>query len=253
MSCTHRVLSLGCSAAAVVAAALLCRPAQAQAFRAVEDGPIHEAFVPAVTGITALEAIAKEPPPPIIEKAPPPCDPQAVWIKGYWDYDEDSDDFQWVGGCWRRPPRNHVWIDGFWQPFDQGWVWIRGFWSPVPVHNLVYISEAPPDPPEEDAPTPPGRDYFWLAGHWGYDHRAGFVQYSGRWMEMDPRFVLVPASFTWRPEGYVFIPAYWDWSLEERGCTYQTVYIEPAVRVGFVYEPAVVVEPAFVVSWCYSY
>lgn len=228
--------------------------AQAQVFRPVADGPIHEAFVPAVTGVSALEAIPREPPPPIIEKIPASCDPDAVWIKGYWDYDEDSDDFQWVGGCWRRPPRGHHWIDGFWYPIEQGFVWIRGFWSAVPEKQLVYIDEPPPDPVDEDAPNPQSANYFWLAGYWGYQPGRGYVQYAGRWIEMDPNYVLVPASYVWRPDGYVFIQAFWDWPIDKRGCTYQTVYIEPAARVAnVVYEPTVIVEPAVVVGYCYSY
>src|SRR5262245_1742791 len=227
--CTTRVLSVRRIAFAMLFAALATQSAQAQRFRPVEDGQIHEASVPAVTGISALEAISHEPPPPIIEKPPAPCHPEAIWIKGYWAYDEDSDDFQWVGGCWRRPPRGRHWVDGFWHRVDEGWVWIRGFWSAVPPADLVFIDDAPPDPIDEESTNPPGPGYFWLAGYWDWNPRQHrYIPYAGRWMEMDERFVLVPASYTWRPEGYVFVSAYWDWPLEDRGCTYQTVYVEPA-------------------------
>jgi hypothetical protein len=255
MSCCTRLgISLRRVCLALVVVTVSGRVASAQQFRRVDDGPIHEAFVPAITGISALEAIPKQPPPPIVERPPASCDPQAIWIRGYWDYDEDSDDFQWVGGCWRRPPSGQHWIEGFWQRFDEGYVWIRGFWSPVPVRDLNYIDDAPPDAPDEDAPNPIGANYFWLGGYWGYQPGQGYVQYAGRWIEMDPNFVLVPATYHWRPDGYVFTPAYWDWPLDRRGCTYPTVYLEPAARVAdVVYEPVVAVEPTVVIGWCYSY
>jgi hypothetical protein len=251
---TVRVLLARSVAALILFGTLSSQSALAQVFRPVEDGPIHEAFVPSVSGISGLEAISQPPPSDVIEKPPASCHPEAIWIKGYWSYDEDSDDFQWVGGCWRRPPRGQHWIDGFWHQVDEGWVWIRGFWSPVPTSELVFIEDPPPDPFEEDSPNPPGAGYFWLAGYWGYQPGQGYVRYFGRWMEMDRRFVLVPASYTWRPEGYVFLAAYWDWNIDDRGCTYQTVYVEPAARVTqVVYEPVVVVQPSVVLGWCYSY
>ena len=229
------------------------RPAEAQV-RPIEDGPIHEAFVPAATGVVALEAIAKEPPPAITERIPAKCDPEAIWIGGYWSYNEETDDFDWVGGCWRKPPPGRTWIAGLWKQFDEGWVWIRGFWSSVAPSEIDYIDDAPPDPVDEDPPVAPGGAYFWLAGYWGWAPSTGFIRYAGHWEPMDPNWVLVPASYTWRPEGYVFIPAFWDWPIDKRGCTYQSVYIEPAARaVEYVYEPTVIVEPAYVVNWCYAY
>lgn len=248
---THYTRRVASGLAVAVALCVALVPGQSQAqVRVLDDGPIHEAFVPPVTGVTALEAIAKEPPPPIVEKVPAKCDPEAIWIQGYFAYNEEIDDFNYVGGCWRKPPRGLVWVDGFWQEFPEGWVWIRGFWSPKPAAELVYTDEAPPDPLDEDPPVSPGANYFWLAGYFEWKP-SGYVRYSGRWMEMDPDLILVPATNIWRPEGYASLRAYWDWPIDKRGCTYQSIYIEPAARVSYVYEPVVIVEPAVVIGWCY--
>src|SRR3990172_3168890 len=108
----------------------------AQRFRPIEEGPVHEAYIPALLNAVALDAIGREPPPPITERIPPKCAEDVVWIKGYWDYDEDVDDFRWVAGTWRKEPPGCHWVEGYWERFDEGWVWIRGFWSSVPHERL---------------------------------------------------------------------------------------------------------------------
>ena len=91
---------------------------------------------------------------------------------------------------------------------------IEGFWSEVPLQDLTYIPDAPPEPQEENPGTPPGDDYFWLPGY--YDYQDGqFNWLSGKWVQMDPNWVLTPAYYVWRPDGYVLVASYWDWPVEK--------------------------------------
>jgi hypothetical protein len=229
-------------------------PAARGQIRELERGPVHEAFLPPVTEVTALEAIDREPPPPITERIPKKCDPEAVWIEGYWEFDDEIDDFILIPGVWRKPPPGMHWINGLWKEYDEGWVRIRGFWSKVPAEDLTYIPIEPPDPFDEDPGSSPGRAFFWMRGYWGWlAEREQYAPFNGRWLELDRDWILVPAHYIFRPGGYIFVAAYWDWPLDKRGCAYRSVFIEPAARVEVVYEPVVILEPEIVIDLTFGH
>ncbi len=227
----------------------------AQYAQIYEDGPVHEAYVTASTenGVI-LQAIALQPPAPIVENPPPQCHPDTVWIPGYWAWEEKIDNFVWVSGVWRRPPTSHVWISGYWNQFDSGWAWVRGFWSSVPEHQLVYIQDKPHEPREEVIPQTPGPSYFWMPGYWDYHFDSREYRWlSGRWGKLDPNWVYVPAYYLWRPNGFLYIPAYWDLPLQSRGCAYNAVTIEPQYRSSIVYVPDIILDDESILRWCFLY
>lgn len=196
-----------------------------------ENGPIHEAFVTRIEGEIVLEALPQQPPPDINETIPPAPDSDVSWIHGYWTWVPSKNDFVWVSGVWRVPPPEKMWNDGSWMKLDDGWVWLHGFWSPPLTEPRTYLQEAPPEPIEEDAGIPPGDNYFWNPGYWSYsDNTQEYQWVSGSWEELDFNWVLVPAHYVWRPEGYLFIPAYWDWPIDQRGRAYAPLVAAPEER-----------------------
>ncbi|MGE3953825.1 MAG: hypothetical protein AB7F31_01320 [Parachlamydiales bacterium] len=198
----------------------------------IDEGPIHEGYIQPIEGGILLSAVEKAPPErEVVERLPASPDEQADWLSGYWAWNGDS--YVWMSGVWRRPPPGHLWIEGSWKEYPEGWVWSPGFWSPVAESELEYIGDPPPDPIEEEASDPPVES-FWMPGYWSYNESSrDYAWVSGEWMRFDPNWVLVPAHYVWRPQGYVFIRAYWDWPLESRGSAYAPV----RARGGETYTP----------------
>ena len=210
----------------------------ASGIKPISNGPLHEAFITNPYGLIPLESIEAKPPEPIAEDTPFQVDIQAAWIRGYWEWMPATQDFIWVTGVWRRPPPGMRWIPGSWKKFEQGWVRIPGFWSAEPLEALTVIGQIPPDPIAENPGFPPIAESFWMPGYWNYFSDAmeyGWV--PGSWQPIDPRWVLIPAHYIWRSEGYIFIPAYWDWPLTELGRAYHDVVIDPQLRGKIVFQP----------------
>jgi len=211
------------------------------------DGPIHEAFVTPVYGAVIYEAVAQEPPSRITEKIPPAPGDQEEWIPGYWAWSQKKGDYVWVCGVWRKPPPGLIWNPGYWTQLDEGWVWIPGFWHSQPAQNLAYIRKAPPATINENVGNPPSDNMFWAAGFWDYSRsRNSFQWRPGRWESLDPNWVFTPAGYTWRPDGYLFIPSYWDWPLESRGAAYCTILLDSS-QSGIVHTPTVILEPEVII------
>lgn len=225
-----------------------------------EDNPpsqnteIHEGFLTKVSADILLDAYPTRPPNPINERIPRQSDSNTTWLAGYWAWNDQKDDFIWISGVWRRPPPSHQWIAGFWSQFEDGWVWIPGFWSENNAEALVYIDKAPPAALDEEAGPPPSEDQFWNPGYWSYNSDSeDFDWVEGTWVRLDPNWVLIPAHYTWRPSGYVFIPAYWDWPLDSLGQAYESVYIEPSDREAYVYEPVNTIPDTYIISHYFYY
>jgi hypothetical protein len=214
------------------------------------DG-IHEAFLTSIVDGVILDAAPKGPPPEIRENIPPQPSQDMIWINGYWRFDPQTNAFTWVCGVWRRPPVGQVWNVGMWQKVDDNWVWLRGFWSSKPASELVAIPESPPPAQEDTVPNSPGDGYFWVPGVWEYSSGA-YTWSAGRWEKMDKEWMLVPAHYEWRNEGYLFIAGYWDYALDNRGVAYncqgitetttvftpqQSLSTETVVEQLFVYYP----------------
>lgn len=83
---------------------LLFIASQGFGVQTLDDEPIHEAYALPITGAIVLDAVTATPPSPINEHIPPQRDSRAIWIKGYWAWSSDRNDFYWVTGVWRLPP-----------------------------------------------------------------------------------------------------------------------------------------------------
>ncbi|HZT78787.1 MAG TPA: hypothetical protein VFA26_01075 [Gemmataceae bacterium] len=228
-------------------------------------GPVHEAFATPTTEPQPTKAVPKAPPKPL-DELPPEEKPEgnAVWIGGYWAWDDERNDFLWVSGVWRVPPPGKHWVPGYWREDREKWQWVPGMWLAAPqkegAEQQVTYLPAPPAPPEVALPAqPPQPDSFYVPGCWEWRGGA-YAWRAGYWARVQPGYVWVPAHYRWTPAGYVFVPGYWDLALSRRGILYAPVVVDVAV-VGpaFVYTPAyavpdrVVVEALFVRPCCCHY
>lgn len=221
----------------------------------VEECFVHEAYLTQEYGNLISRAVPLRPPEKIHEDAPEQDDPQLQWIPGYWNWSEKMGDYIWVSGVWRNPPNGHQWIEGYWKKLPEGWVWIRGFWSPVNRNALFFITDVPPDSIDERVPFPPSPQeaYFWMPGYWSYEKESGqFSWISGRWEFFREHVIYIPGHYIWRENGYVFVPPYWDWPIEDLGIAYACVSIPPDDREN-IYIPSIVLQQNHVISLLYPY
>ncbi|MGA8164500.1 MAG: hypothetical protein WB791_05675 [Waddliaceae bacterium] len=236
-------------------ASLFFSPAtvSSQEIHPIKEGPIHEGFVPRVQGNVILEGIPFDPPQPVIETPPPREGEDTMWIPGYWTWSEPCHDFIWISGVWRRPPPGHHWIPGHWKKFRQQWVRIPGFWSAESLQQANYLHETPPDLVDEEVTPSPNCNYFWNPGYWLFNSTISTYEWvSGSWQPFDPDWVLVPAHYLWLREGYVFIPPYWDWPVDDLGAAYENIFIEPGDRPGASFEPSNCLDDIDVIRRCFA-
>src|SRR5581483_3926359 len=118
---------------AVSAAAHAQEPPPEPGVEVLTRGPVHEAYASAVSTQPAPGLLAPRQPPAPIEELPPDQKPEGdnvQWMPGYWQWDEDKQDYLWVSGFWRVPPPNRTWVPGTWQQAE-GSQWQRtgGFWN----------------------------------------------------------------------------------------------------------------------------
>lgn len=209
--------------------------------QALNVQPIHEAFISRNRGLTPLEVIGRQPPAPIAETPPPQQNAQTIWIPGYWYWLRDKQDFVWICGVWRLPPSERVWSSGYWKNVQGGWTWITGAWMTDPAKTpWLYSKEPPPSPQNENVGNPPSKDYYWFSGYWEFVPSTGKFQWlSGSWQKFNSGLILEPAHWIWRPEGYLFVSTYWDWSIETRGqaydCTSHAILTAPMIAQQLIY------------------
>src|SRR5262245_41293685 len=83
------------------------RPDLPEGVEVLARGPVHEAFAePSDPQPKSPPVVTKEPPAPI-EEQPPEQKPEGenvVFLPGYWNWDEDAEEFIWVSGFWRDVP-----------------------------------------------------------------------------------------------------------------------------------------------------
>jgi hypothetical protein len=207
-------------------------------------GPLHEAFA-APTDVPAQTLVITRQPPDAIEEVPPdrPADPNAMWLGGYWAWNDDLKDFMWISGVWRVPPPDRTWVAGYWTQVQGGWQWVPGFWAAAQQQAVQYLP-APPQTQEMGPNSPaPGDDYFWAPGSWEWSG-ARYAWHPGRWAASQANWVWIPPTYYWTPNGYAYVPGYWDYVLASRGLCYAPVYFTGGVyrRPGFVYAPSVVID-----------
>jgi hypothetical protein len=135
--------------------------------------------------------VRSQPPPERIETVPMSPGPGYIWIRGHWGWHHER--WEWIDGHWDRSVRPGMeWIPGHWSQRANGWVWIEGRYdvvqAPAPPPSGGYevtASEAPPAPIYEAIPYSPGPEYFWIGGHWHWNH--GWVWLGGHY-DRHPHF-----------------------------------------------------------------
>ena len=208
------------------------------------EGPLHEAFLSPVRDRDP-DYVAKAPPPPIVER--PGVDapsPNAQWIEGYWDWDPKRNDFLWVTGTWRVPPPGKFWVNGYWKRDDKGWYRVPGFWSDRKTDRIDFRKSGPPaDHPPDEPGESPGKDYFYVPGHYAPDG-DGVVWKPGFWARIQPGWAWVPAQWVRQPEGWAYQEGYWDRVLEDRGTLFAPAEVTDAARnPNTVYQPYTQISP----------
>src|SRR5437763_1774746 len=115
---------------------------QPQGVEVLARGPVHEAFAePTAVRPEQSPVITKQPPDPI-EEMPPDQKPEGdnvQWIPGYWQWDDEANDFVWVSGTWRDVPPGRRWVPGHWQQVEGGWTWVAGFWAEEKLTQITYL------------------------------------------------------------------------------------------------------------------
>lgn len=210
-------------------------------------GPVHEAFLSPVQVNPEPTVVVSQPPPEAITEYPPEeaPDADAVWVPGYWAWDDDTADFLWVSGCWRVPPAGSTWVPGYWAQVEDGFQWVGGFWQAADIQETEYLP-APPDSLDEGPiAAAPSEDVIWVPGCW-IRESVSFVWQRGRWIEARIDRVWVPAHYVWTPRGCLFIAGYWDYTLDHRGLLFAPVSFHGLAyrHVGFVFSPSIVINVA---------
>jgi hypothetical protein len=227
-------------------------------------GPLHEAFAAPVNLSGAVPPVVPKRPPQPLDEAPADYRPDtgaAVWIPGYWDWDDERGDFIWLSGIWRNPPPGRQWVGGYWTQAAGGFQRTPGFWAPAETYEVQYFPQPPA--PQEDGPATaaPSPNAFWTPGCFVWQGNQ-FVWTSGFWTAGQPGWVWTPTCYSWTPRGCLLVSGYWDYGLDERGLAFAPVAISPAVyrRAGFVYTPSIVIDPGIFTfylfarpAWCHYY
>ena len=210
-------------------------------------GPIHEAFAePVQLDLAETPVVPKAPPAPIEEVAPEAKldGKNAVWIPGYWAWDDEQQDYIWVSGVWRNAPQGRHWVAGSWQPVEGGFRWVSGRWAAAAVQAEEAAVPPPPASLEQGPTSEPLSDNdFWVPGTWQFRQQR-YVWRPGFWSPCHENWVWVPDYYASTINGCHYVPGYWDYAWERRGILFAPCRFRPVaiVRPGFVYRPSVVVD-----------
>lgn len=211
----------------------------------LDAGPVHEAFAETSVSDTEPGIIVPKTPPDPIEEVPPEhedLEEGAVWISGYWAWDNDRNDFIWISGTWRVPPSGREWTAGYWVEAEGGYQWISGYWTNSTVAEAEYLPQPPETLDEGPNSGAPSDDHAWVPGCWVWDD-GYYVWRPGYWMRMRPDRIWVPAYYVWTPHGYIFAGGYWDYVIARRGILYAPVFFHHRIytRIIFPFTPSFVI------------
>jgi len=215
-------------------------PGDEEGIETLTHGPIHEAFAnPTDLEPTPVPAATKEPPPLVPEEPPEYMPEGAIWIPGYWLWDDDRDDYLWVTGVARVPPPDMKWVPGYYTEVDGAWQRVSGFWVSSEVPKVEYRVQSPPQSLEVGPSSPaPADNYFWVPGNWAY-YDTDYRWQAGYWAPYQANWIWAPARWVWTPAGYVFCPGFWDYRMAYRGQIFATVYFQRPIytRPQWQYRP----------------
>jgi hypothetical protein len=220
-----------------------------QGIEVLNKGPVHEAFAqPTAKNPEAGPIIHKEPP-KAIEELPPDQKPEGdnvQWIKGYWAWDAERNDFLWVSGFWRVPPPDRQWVAGYWTQVDDGWQWVPGYWASTQQSGQAYLP-APPDSIDYGPSVPaPSDDAFYVPGNWVYTN-YDYAWQPGYWSYYRPGFIWNPACYHWTPYGYTYCSGYWDYPWWNRGLLFAPCWFHRPIflNTGFFFHPFFAINTPF--------
>ena len=210
--------------------------------KVAEKGPIHEAFAQPGAEVRGKEMTAPKAPPAPIAEIPPEIKPEGSnvkWIPGYWQWDENKNDFIWVSGFYRNVPPNRNWQPGKWIERDGKNIYTPGYWSLATANNLKTDLPEPPKSIENGPSTPTENpNAIWIPGGWEF-RNSQFVWRAGYWAFPFQNMMWQPQQYVYNGSGYSCVPGYWDYPLEDRGLLYAPVYFDPQVLVNpnFTFTP----------------
>ena len=166
--CLAIVLAAGCTTVveAPASAHLAPRPA---AVYAVPSSVVSVYVDPPIIQPAPL-LIGWAPPPMLVDLPPPQAFSEAVWIGGYWTW---QDRWVWASGRWAAPPQPYlVWANPYYENRNGGVVFVTGHWHDSnlafvpPPQNLnlsvaiatpgAWRGPAPIGPSGVFVPSPPG-------------------------------------------------------------------------------------------------
>jgi hypothetical protein len=220
-----------------------------QGIEVLDKGPVHEAFAQPTNKNPEPGPIIHKQPPKAIEELPPEQKPEGdnvQWIKGYWAWDADRNDFIWVSGLWRVAPPDRNWVAGSWTQVDGGWQWVPGYWGAVGQENGQAYLPQPPDSLDYGPTVPaPSEDAFYVPGNWVYTNH--YLWQPGYWSYYRPGFIWNPACYYWTPYGYTYCGGYWDYPWWNRGWLFAPVWFNRPIfwNTGFFFRPFFAINTPF--------
>jgi len=52
-----------------------------------------------------------------------------IWVKGYWKWNRNRNNYKWIPGHWVKKREGKIWIAGSWERTRRGWIWVESYWK----------------------------------------------------------------------------------------------------------------------------
>ena len=219
-------------------------------------GPIHEAFAQPINSGTVNQLVVPEKPPEAIEEIPPdekPADESTIWIGGYWAWNDDRQDFDWVSGVWRVPPPNEALGRRLLERGQRRQQLGAGLLDAHERRERGLLSAAArlvgTRPHERSTVARQYLDPRLLAlGEHALRLAAGPLGRGTGQLDLDAGLLLL------EPAGWVFCTGYWDYALDQRGLLFAPVsFTRPIfLQRGYTYSPSVVLDSGLLTFYLFA-